>query len=310
MQKRLFWKALQKGDLIDIVAPAWACKSSEIQKGIAFLKQEGFAVRLQKNILKKDFIYASHLNNRQAGLEKALLATDSKAILCLRGGSGSLHLLPRLLKLKKPKKCKLLIGLSDISLLHYFVNQKWNWPSLHAPMLARLGDRCKPVKEKREFIQVVTGKVSLLHYKKLKKINKATGKQQTIKGILVGGNLATLQTTLGTSLSLSGKNKILFFEEIGERAYRIDRMLHHLHLAGVFSGVKAIVLGHFLYHSERSLISSVLSRFFADFKCPVFKGLPCGHGHPTQHTLPLNTPCTLSITSKGQEMFCHTGVQA
>ena len=303
-----FWKALREGDLIDIVAPAWPSSSSEMKKGITFLKDQGFFVRLQKDILKKDLIYASDLSSRREGLKKAFFAKDSKAVLCLRGGYGSLHLMPSLMRWKKPKRCKIFIGLSDISLLHHFVNQKWNWPSLHGPMLSNLQDRSWS--EKKEFLQVLTGKSSVLSYQNLKPLNASAKKAQVIKGALIGGNLITLQTTIGTALPLKAQNKILFFEEVGERPYRIDRVLHHFHLAKAFLGVKAILLGDFLNNRKdsQSLMSRILSRFFTSFKCPVFKGLPCGHG-PVQRILPLNTPCTLQIKSKTAELFCQTGVE-
>ena len=298
---------LQKGDLIDVVAPAWPTSLLEMNKGIRFLEKQGFTVRLQKDILKKDFIYASSLKSRREGLKQAIFAKDSKAILCLRGGYGCLHLLPSLMRWKKPRNCKVLIGSSDISILHYFVNQKWSWPSLHGPMLSRLDNANQPLKEKREFIKVLEGKTPTLHYKNLKPLNASARKVQTVKASIIGGNLMTLQSMVGTKLPIKARNKILFLEEVGERAYRVDRMLHHFLLTGVFQGVRAIVLGDFLHSKEHQiLMSHTLLRFFSCLKCPVFKSLPCGHG-PFQRFLPFNTSCTLRSNTRGAEMFCHTG---
>ena len=303
------WKPLQKGDLIDVVAPAWPTSLSEMQKGVSFLKDQGFTVRLQKNILKKDFIYASGLKSRQEGFKKAIFARDSKAVLCLRGGYGSIHLLPFLMKWEKPKNCKVFIGSSDVSVLHYFVNQKWNWPSLHGLMLFRLGDPSQPLKEKREFVKVLKGDISTLHYKNLKPLNTSAKKAQVVKAPIIGGNLMTLQAMIGTDLPFKTKNKILFLEEVGEKAYRVDRILHHFLLAGVFQGVKAIVLGDFLHREEHSsFMFRTLLHFFSSLKCPVFKGLPCGHGR-LQRLLPFNTSCTIRSNIKGAQMFCHTGVK-
>ncbi len=304
-----FWHTLQKGDLIDIVAPAWPTLRSEIEKGVVFLENQDFTVRLQKNILKKDLIYASDLISRRDGLKKAIFAKDSKAILCLRGGYGCLHLLPYLIKWKKPKHCKILIGSSDISILHYFVNQKWGWPSLHGPMLSRLGSLNQTPRERKEFMEILKGKTTALHYKHLKPLNAPAKKTQMIKAPIMGGNLMTLQSIIGTALPVKAKNKILFLEEVGERAYRVDRMLHHFLLAGVFQGVKAIVLGDFLNKEEhQSLMSHILLHFFSSLNCPVFKGLPCGHGR-LQRFLPFNTPCTLRSNTKKAEMLCHIGAK-
>lgn len=311
----MFWSPLQKGDLIDVVVPAWPSSPSHLKQGVAFLKSHGFAVRLQKNIFQKTLSKSSHwpgdLASRLQGLQTAFFSKDSQAILCLRGGSGSLHLLPTLLKWKKPKKCKPFIGLSDISLLHYFINIQWNWPSLHGTMLSHLGDPDCVSKVKKDFLKVLQGQITTLHYKNLKPLNKKAQTTKKVQGQVIGGNLTTLQSLIGTPLTLKTKGKILFLEEVNERGYRIDRMLHHLKWAGCFKGVKAIVLGRFLGGKEPSgpcLTPYVLTDFFASFQVPVWKGLPCGHGKK-QNILPFNTYCVVQAALEGWDMLCQTGVQ-
>lgn len=304
------WPALQKGDLIDVVAPAWPSPSYEVKKGVDFLEKQGFVIRLAKDILKKDKKSVGSYTPvlRKKALQKAFFNPDSKAVLCLRGGYGCIHLLSAILKWHKPKKCKPLIGLSDISILHYFVNRRWHWPTLHGMMLIHLADPKRSLKEKNEFLNILQGKISTLHYKNLRPLNKVAEQTQKIEGQIIGGNLMTLQTLIGTPLPLQSKGRILFLEEVGERGYRVDRVLHHLDLSGVFKGVKAVLLGQFLGSRESTSLIQVLTHFFANFRKPVFMGLPCGHGR-RQRILPFNTHSILRVSHKKADLTCHTGVQ-
>ena len=312
----MFWEPLQRGDLIDIVAPAWPYPPSDYKKAMNFSIDNFFEFRMQH---KGSFELDGHkspngcmdVDSRADGLERAFYSEDSKAILCLRGGYGCMHLLPILSQWKKPKKCKPLIGFSDISILHYFVNKKWHWPSLHGPMLPHLTNPLRSSKDKKELFNVLQGKTSTLHYQNLTPLNLLAKRTKKIKGQLIGGNLTTLQTLIGMPLPLQTKDKILFLEEVNEPGYKIDRILFHLDFAGAFKGVKAIVLGQFL--KGQTLASShhaleVLKSFFYSFEKPVYRGLPCGHGK-RQRVLPLNTDCILQRRAKEWEMICQTGIK-
>src|SRR5690606_7162251 len=98
---------------------------------------------------------------------------------------------------------------------------------------------------------------------------------------LVGGNLTTLQSAVGTAISPKLTGKTLFLEDIGERGYRVDRMLEHLQQAKVLKGCQAVIFGDFTHGNERdgsNHISYALERFAGSVSIPVFHGLPSGHG--------------------------------
>ena len=116
------WSALEPGDIVDIVAPSSGSDREGLQQAMSFIRSLDLVPRFQKGIFGADLLCASTDENRFKQLKKAIAAKDSKVIWCLRGGYGSARLLPMLDKLKAPKTAKLLIGYSDITHLHMFVN--------------------------------------------------------------------------------------------------------------------------------------------------------------------------------------------
>ena len=112
-----------------------------------------------------------------------------------------------------------------------------------------------------------------------------------LEGIITGGNLSVIQTSLATNWQINANNKILFLEEINERGYRIDRMLQHLSQANIFQKVKAVLFGDFIGGTEpagNSLIEPVLKRFAEVNNFPIFRCENIGHGK-INRALPFGT---------------------
>lgn len=206
---------------------------------------------------------------------------ESKAVWCLRGGYGSIRLLPMIEKMRIPKEKKLLIGLSDISSLHAILNQKWNFPTLHGPLLDRLALNTLKPENIHELQQVLENPGYVAAFENLVPINKAAEKNKKIKAGIVGGNLMVVTSTLGTKSQLKTANRILFLEELSERSYRIDRCLQQMKQAGLFKAVKAVVFGDFTNCDEPNKdnhVHQVLESFFKTLNIPAFRGIESGHG--------------------------------
>ena len=110
-----------------------------------------------------------------------------------------------------------------------------------------------------------------------------------------GGNLTVVAGSLGTPWAISGKSKILFFEETGERAYRVDRHLQQMLWANSFKGIRAVVFGDFINAVEpKSKTHAVLKRFAEQVSFPVLAGLPVGHGAKNR-PIALNTKAVLTL---------------
>lgn len=297
------WKFLSPGDLIDVIAPASACPQQELSDGIKFLQEIGFRTRVAKDIFAPTPYLANTDKFRLAQVKKALLAKDSKGVWCIRGGYGANRLIPALLGIKPPVQPKLLLGLSDVTSLHIFLQDRWGWPTLHAPVLARMGSSKKDPREILSVVALVSGNVRVAEFGSLIPVNAVAKiflkKKLKVRGKISGGNLITVQGSIGTAWQMNTKGKILFFEEVGERGYRIDRILVHMEQAGFFRNAKAVVLGDFLGGDEidkKNYVNYAVTTFFETLAIPVFRGIPSGHGS-LQLTVPLGTTGILEIES-------------
>lgn len=266
---------------VAIVAPGFSPTEearNQIKKFIGNNKEFNFY--FPGNLIQKNPLFANTEEKRAHYLMQALCDDSIDIVWCLRGGYGSLPLLPYLLKMRKPKKRKCLVGMSDITSLHLFLNNFWGWPSVHGSNLDRwvLGTIPRPVLN--ELVGILKAQNPSTVYKNIKPLNDLAKKLKSVQGRLTGGNLVTLTSHLGTPFETGFKDRFLFLEEIGERAYRIDRCLTQLKLSGVLKGCRGILFGQFtscLEPDGRDLWTWVLKKWANEIGIPVYSGIPSGH---------------------------------
>lgn len=285
----------QKSENINIIAPAFGYVPDILEKVESFLKSWDLCPLIPNDIFGEDILFAQSDEVRFDHLYKALHNEESRFIWCLRGGYGSARLLSFLENIPSPSKSKILIGSSDITALHIFLNQKWGWPSLHAAPLKTIvmNDISKESVERLKNL-LLKGQMKQ-RYTSIKPLNGAAEVKRTIHAPIIGGNLTLVETSLGTFWQTDTNNKIIFLEEVDERGYRIDRSLVHLSQAGLFNDAKAIIFGDFLGGEEKdgsSLIQSVLKRFADSLSIPVLKMEGIDHGF-NDTPLPLGFPLVL-----------------
>lgn len=300
---------LQEGDIVDIVAPSFRCTAKEFHGAVRFLKQWGFKPRVPKDIFGKSVLFSNTDEKRFQHLKKAFEAKDSKAIWCLRGGYGAIRLLESLDKMRVPKKAKWLLGYSDITSLHEFLLSNWKWVTFHSPLLDRLGQNEFNEKEKREIKNILTGKTELIEFDKLK-VLYTPKKKFKMTGEVHGGNLTVLQSSMGTPFQMKSHKGFIFFEDIGERPHRVDRMLTQMSLSGVFDNTKAILLGDFMLSNKiehKEIFEDVFMRFAIERKLPVIYNMPCGHDQ-RQRLLPLGTDSVLEVSGGRGTLIVESGV--
>jgi muramoyltetrapeptide carboxypeptidase len=271
---------LKPGDIVDVVAPGFRCSAESVANGLQFLRRLKLRPRLSRSLFGADILCANSDLRRFEHLRHALYAPDSRCLWCVRAGYGAIRLVERLLELAPPARRKLFVGYSDATTLHHLLNQHWKWPSLHGPLLDRLGSGAVSEPELAELEAVLLGGQREVEFTDLTALNAAARARRSIRSKLFGGNLTVLQTTLGTALQRRPR-QILFLEDIGERGYRIDRMLQHLAQAGALRNLQAVVFGAFIGGEEpdgRNLVAQVLQRFAREQRFPVFMGMEAGHG--------------------------------
>lgn len=287
-------RRLEKGATIGIVAPASCSSKEKVLEAKKNIEEMGFNVVLGQSTLKKWHSFSDTDENRAKDINEFFKNPSIDAIMCMRGGYGSNRLVEYLDLEVIRNNPKIFIGYSDITTLHMIFNEKLGLITFHGPMAVSNFLDGYSSETYKSFIKNVTATSSyeLNNFgKKLEVIN--SGKA---KGKLVGGNLTTLVSTLGTKYDIDYKDKILFLEEIGEKTYRIDRLLNHLKKYGVFSKINGLILGDFKKcdksSSEDMTLEEVFNDYLKNLTIPVIKNIQSGHCDPMV-TLPLGVMCEI-----------------
>ena len=278
-------KARQK---VAVVAPGGWAPVADLKKSLRLLEGWGLQPFVHPKILKKSGSFAADLSVRQSALVLALQDPEIKAVFCLRGGYGTAMTVEALRG--KPLRRKWVVGMSDISVLHAFLNKK-GWPTLHAPVLTRIIEKPREAEEVRQILfgekQECLLKGAWLH--------KLRG-SQPIQAPVVGGNLRTLEAGVGTFWEVRAKGCFLFLEDINEKGYQVHRALWHMYQAGLFKDIKGLLFGDFVGGDRK--VWPFVRQFLresglAQANVPVLKGLRVGHG-AVQKALPFRTEALVS----------------
>jgi muramoyltetrapeptide carboxypeptidase len=164
---------VRKGDIVDVVAPASKCTPLELRRAIQEIKALGLKPRVPKNLFGKSELFSNSDDVRLKHLKDAIYARDSKLIWCVRGGYGAIRLMPQIEKWPRPKQAKIFLGFSDITTLHAHFNKRWKWPTLHGPLMDRLGRDAMSAGEKRALVGMIFGRAATVEFKGLKPLNVA-----------------------------------------------------------------------------------------------------------------------------------------
>ena len=293
---------LKPGDTVGLVSPGSFISDEGLETAVKNLESLGFRVELGKNIRAYRGYLAGTDEERLADLHAMFADRRIAAVWCVRGGYGCSRLLPKMDYDLIRQNPKILIGYSDITALLQAVWQKCGLVCFHGPVGAsELTDY-----NQQQLIDVLMEGKSPLRIETLvhEDKRKEDPAYQTeilrpgrAKGILGGGNLSLLAAMAGTDFNLSASGRLLFIEDVGEKPYRIDRMLTQVRQACQLEQVKGIALGVFSGCEadpddlSLNLIETLRDRL-GDLKCPVYYGLPFGH-IKDQCTLPVGIEAEL-----------------
>lgn len=288
-------RPVEKGSRLAIVAPSGPFDVDAFGEGVAWLKTRYELVH-SPDIFSREGYLAGSDSHRLRDLQDAIHDPSVDAILCARGGFGATRLLPQLELNEIAAANKLIVGFSDITALHSLWARA-GVRSLHAPMVAALGRASEPVRN--EWISALETPAAAR--RELLEVVSPGERDGPVAGILFGGNLAVLGALNGTPYAPPLKGAILFLEDVGERPYRIDRMLTTLHQSGWFDEIAGLILGSFTEGDpgpDGVTIDEVFHRHFAGTRFPVLSGFPAGH-------IDENCPLPLGANARieGNELF-------
>jgi muramoyltetrapeptide carboxypeptidase len=281
---------LKPGDLLAVVAPASPVDRDLFAAGAAILESWGFRLSYGPEIFaSRPYQAAADLEVCQF-LQQALLNPEAAGIICARGGYGTLRILEHLDFTRLAAPPKYLIGFSDITNLLCLFSQRTGVVTFHGPTVAHLGEVTSPAKE--QFYRMLTSpSADLFSFRGLHVLS--AGKA---RGPLIGGNLTTLCSLVGTPYALPLAGQVLFVEDHNEAPYRLDRMLQQLRLSGSLNRIKAIILGSFTCCGDLQQVWEIFAALGESLKIPVLAGLPAGH-QPENFTLPIGATIEVDSTS-------------
>lgn len=278
-------RALREGDRVAIVAPASGCDRAIVERGAAELRRLGFVPVVPEATFDRDVFTAGSPARRARALLDAWQDPDVAALIALRGGYGSAHLLPALDAIRALPP-KLFIGYSDTTALLSWLTCRAGITALHGPMIEGRLSEGPGAYDERSLRALLQGGRGL----SLRPDGLDVLRAGDAEGPLVGGTLTQLTASLGTPFAFDPpEGCVLFLEDVNERPYRLHRMLTHLAQAGVLERAQALVFGEMRGCDEpdgRVTARSVAADLARDLGRPVLFGFPSGHTTGPCWTLP------------------------
>ena len=261
-------------------------RAERLEAGVEALRRLGFEPVLADNLTSRDGLFAGSDEERLAAFHRLAADPDLRAIFFARGGSGLLRVLPGLdwdLLRRYPRAY---IGYSDLTPFLHEVVRRLGLVAFHGPMVAAELARGLAPDEERSLLDALAGcyPASLPFQSWLRPPEGA------VTGPLLGGCLSLLVSVLGTPWSPDLEGAVLFWEDVNEPQYRVDRMLTHLRLSGNLAKIEGMIVGHL--DGAATDWPALVAGSVADFSWPLAWGLESGHLQPNW-TLPLGLPARL-----------------
>ena len=280
-------RPLKSGDRIAIVAPASPFARDEFDRGVAELRRLGFEPTWDDTVFATECQYlAGSAELRANAFLKYWNDPSVSALIAVRGGYGSVHMLPLLHPPMLVAAPKLFIGYSDNTSLLSWLNCGCDITALHGPMIeGRLASGATGYDE-RSFLALTGDGTGV----ELAPEGLEVLRPGQVQGPLFGGTIAQLVASLGTPFAFDPpEGCVLFLEDVNERPYRIDRMLTQLRLSGVLGRARALIFGEMRGCDEPGgavTARETISRLTTGFAGPVLFGFPSGHTSGPCWTLP------------------------
>lgn len=288
-------RKIQKGSCFGIICPSSRCKEPlTVERFLNYLTSLGFKYKVGETVNASYGYLAGTDELKAKDFNKFMKDDEVDAILCFRGGYGSIRFLDLIDYEEIKKNPKLVVGFSDVTALINAIYQKTNVPMLHGEMGIRFKEEFinNPDFSFKNLIDTLLGiapknLLEEVNNSNLKnKIEFKEGLNNEVEGIIVGGNLSLVASMMGTPYEIDMKDKILLLEDVTEEPYSIDRYLATLKVAGKLRDVKAIIFGYFTNcdktdpSDDTQSLMDVLYEYSKDLPCPVIYNFPTGHDRP------------------------------
>lgn len=272
-------RAVPPGGTIGFAAPAGPIDAERLAAGEALFESAGFRTVRRPDLLSHRGYLAGDDGRRAKELSELVSDPEVDAIVCVRGGYGCHRIVARLDPARVREARKPLLGYSDVTTLLLWLRRCAGLVGFHGPMLERGG--ALPPEDFEAVVHALTGTGAPRPV-----LRGVPGGGGRAEGRLVGGSLSMLVASLGTPFELDTRRAILLFEEVGEKPYRIDRLLQQLRAAGKLDAVAGIGVGHLVECVDprypEPAAAEVIEEILRPLGVPLVLGLPVGHDVPNR----------------------------
>lgn len=270
-------KHLKKGDKIGLVCTARSFILEELEPALKLIEAKGYQAVIGETIGKSYHQYGGTDEERLKDFQMMIRNPEIRAIWIFRGGYGTIRILDKIDFTGFMNDPKWIIGYSDVTVLHNYLNNFLGIASLHATMPINITGNT--VESIETLFDLLEGKRNPLTFQK-HPYNIYSG--MPLKGKLIGGNLSILYSLLGTKTGFDTHQKILFLEDVGEYLYHIDRMMISLKNAQKLQQLKGLIVGGMTEMNDNAVpfgksAEEIILEHTKEFGYPVIFGFPAGH---------------------------------
>jgi len=294
---------LPAGGRIGVVAPAGPIRPAALEEGLAYLRGRGFEVVEGKHVRCRHGYLAGTDAQRAADLNRAMADPRLDAVVFARGGYGCGRILEDLDFAPLRSRPKLFLGYSDLTAFYAALRRATGIAGFYGPMVLNFNGAGKEFRE-ASLWSVLSRSAGWNQFRLPRRGILREGRSE---GMLIGGCLSILVSLLGTPFDLDTRGAILFWEEVDEEPYRIDRMLNHLRSAGKLEDLRGMVVGRLERCGPKGKtpglpLAEIVNDHLRGTRFPVVLGFPAGHA-PGKLTLPLGLPARLDTGARLLEIL-------
>lgn len=267
---------LHKGDKIAIVSPARSIAFDEVHPAIRFFQRQGLEVVLGSYVFGRQNQFAGSDEQRRRDFQVMLDDPKIRAIVCSRGGYGTVRIIDDLDFTFFCEYPKWIVGYSDVTVLHAHIHRQFGIETLHATMPVNMKGEMQD-ETMQTMVNALFGKRITYSYPK-----PFLSREGTAEGPLIGGNLSILFSLLGSASFPDTAGKILFLEDVDEYLYHIDRMMMSLKRAGKLDKLKGLIVGGMTRMNDNAIpfgksANEIIAEAVKDYFFPVCFDFPAGH---------------------------------
>ncbi|MEI6123834.1 MAG: LD-carboxypeptidase [Bacteroidota bacterium] len=291
---------LKKGDTIGLAAPARKISRLELQAAINLFESWGLNTVFAENLFENHHQYAGTDSQRVAGMQQLMDEPSVKAILCARGGYGTVRMVDGLDFSRFRETPKWIAGYSDITVLHAHIHQQLQMETLHGTMPINFATNTPQSLESLRKALFGESQVYTMPHHLLNKAGSASAP-------VVGGNLSVLYALSGSASQLDTDGTILFLEDLEEYLYHIDRMMMQLQRSHKLKNLAGLLVGGMNNMNDNAIAFGktayeIIAEHVAEYDYPVCFGFPAGH-IDNNHALILGRTMHLHVNENAESVL-------